>query len=220
MNIARSAGTVPLCLPPASHSPTISSSTWSIAPGFVALDKGSRPLAVVDVRGVLRPGEQWIGRPALPECGDRHAHASAAPEARPRACSRARLASVLVANVPGPPMILRHAQVLAGCRVVDLRPPAARRKLGNAHAALRRSEAQEIAADGLKPPRTPPPRHRRHTLADHTIDGRQAHAHDLCQLPPPDVALERLTWQRLAARIWMRPHTLNDREKAKAAKQF
>jgi len=30
LNIARSAGTVPLCLPPASHSPTISSSTWSM----------------------------------------------------------------------------------------------------------------------------------------------------------------------------------------------
>jgi hypothetical protein len=32
-------------------------------PGSVALDKGLRPLPVVDVRGVLRPREQGIDRP-------------------------------------------------------------------------------------------------------------------------------------------------------------
>jgi hypothetical protein len=45
---------------------------------------------------------------------------------------------------------LRNAEVLPGRGIVDLRSPATRWEPCNAHTALSRSNAQEIAADGRK----------------------------------------------------------------------
>jgi hypothetical protein len=69
---------------------------------------------------------------------------------RSRPLSRARLASVFVANVPGPPRMPETLRSLARLWVVDLRSPTTGRELYDAHVALPRSDAQEIAMDGLK----------------------------------------------------------------------
>jgi len=58
-------------MPPASHSATTASSTALIDLAPYWATNALCPLAVVDVRGLLRTGEQRIGRPALPEGGER-----------------------------------------------------------------------------------------------------------------------------------------------------
>jgi len=117
--------------------------------GSVALHKRSRPLAVVNVRGVLRPGKQRIGGPALPEVPGRHGDHANTPQPLPRllACP---LCLGLGGERTGTTKDAGDADVVSQRRVVDLSAPAARRELHDAHASLSRAEAQEIAADDLK----------------------------------------------------------------------
>ena len=85
----------------------------------VALDKRPRALAIVDVRGLLRPGKQRIGRPPRPEAAERHgARADIA-----KTLSRLLHLS-LRRKRPGTAQDPRHAHVPADRRVVDLRAPS------------------------------------------------------------------------------------------------
>lgn len=69
---------------------------------------------------------------------------------RSRACSRARLASLLVWKVPGPPSTRETLTLRRLAAVVDLRTPAAGGKRHHAHAALLRVAAHAIAMEARK----------------------------------------------------------------------
>jgi hypothetical protein len=98
--------------------------------GSVALDEGPGALAVVDIRGFLRPGEQRIGRPPLPETMECHSVRADIPKARSRLLARP-LRLGLRGKRPGTAKDARHAHVPPEHRVVDLRPPATRGQLSH-----------------------------------------------------------------------------------------
>ena len=113
----------------------------------VTIDERPRALTIVDIRGLLRTGEQRIAGPALPERPRRHVLYACVSE--PFACLHTRLLGPgLGGEGSRASEDVRDAEVLSRGRVIDLRPPAPGGKSGNAHAA-RLSVAHPIAADGL-----------------------------------------------------------------------
>src|ERR1700729_1248736 len=115
----------------------------------VAVHERLGQLAAANVARLLRPGEQGIGRPALPESPD--GHLARADAAQPFACL---LACALRAALGRKRALTaehgRDADVLARRGVVDLCAPAARWEAGDAHAARSCVSAQASAADGRK----------------------------------------------------------------------
>ena len=115
----------------------------------IAVHEALGQLPATDVARLLRPGEQRVGRPTLPEPPHRHIPRMGIPQAFPRPQTsllglRLRRKRAETTENPG------HADVLPGGRVIDLRPPAARGEPCDAHAALLRSDAQPIACEALK----------------------------------------------------------------------
>ena len=114
----------------------------------VRFDERAGALAIVDVRRLLRPREQRIGSPPLPETPERQD--LCADIAKASSCLLARpLRLGLRGERPRPAQDPRHAHVPPERRVIDLRPPATRGQLREAHAALPCPAAQSIATEGL-----------------------------------------------------------------------
>ncbi len=113
----------------------------------IALHERLGPLPTADIARLLRPREQRISRPALPESPHRHVPQTNSSEPLPGA-----LASLLCLGLglegPRASQHPRDAEVLPARRVIHLRAPAPGRQPRDAHAARPRSSPHEIATDG------------------------------------------------------------------------
>jgi hypothetical protein len=148
-------------------------------PRAIALDKRTGAFAVVDVGGVLRPGEQRIGCPALPRTRRAWSRSSAAPANAPvpalapawlrpssRTCParRAHATHSRCDRAPDRGLALANGRTAASSRSRRSPPP------------LRRPRDRRR---WTKPPCAPPPRDRRHAFGHEPVDRGEAHAHDL-----------------------------------------